>query len=358
MFPARSTALIIGAVLLSGCSASAASESAVAEITPSAPPPGLTPPSRRRRRRRRRPPQPPSTGSRSRPSRPRIRSATGGSRRVRRRLRRAAAQPAGRVVLAGWHDVEEDGTGGPRRVRRQREHDREQRRVDPRRGRLHPLHQAAVQRRPVPRLPSPPGVLDLLRRAEVADVRTRGTARTARQGAPAARSRPSGPCRPVAGMPARCSAGSDESDELPARGPALWHSSDGIDVDAAHRRPRRGHALRHVRRRPSRSTRRPMRRGGASRRPRHTRSACFRSSHRATAGPTRRSTSFPAEGQTYMTVVLPPVDGLPWRLFGGLEGPGQGIRLVVGGPGRLVRDPHEPAVASAVVLAAIHERGP
>ena len=64
--------------------------------------------------------------------------------------------------------------------------------------------------------------------------------------------------------------------------------------------------------------------------------------------------SFPAEGQTYMTVVLPPVDKVPWRLFGGLEGTGRAFAW----SSTDLNDWSTTAMPGnrAVVLAAVHER--
>ena len=134
---------------------------------------------------------------------------------------------------------------------------------------------------------------------------------------------------------------SDESDGFPLAGPAIWHSPDGLTwtplTDAPGEDPTCGtFGVTDTFRAAADATGRRL---------------AVTSAYEECPFPVFTSSegrdyenvqSFPAEGQTYMAAVLPPVDGWPWRLFGGLEGTGQGLRVVVGGSRNLVLDIHEP----------------
>jgi hypothetical protein len=149
--------------------------------------------------------------------------------------------------------------------------------------------------------------------------------------------------------------GSDESDDLPASGPALWHSSDGVDWTPLADAP--GEDIQCGTFGATESFEAAAdatgRRVAATTAYEECPFPVFTSSDGTTYA---KVEAFPAHGQTYITVVLPPVDGLPWRLFGGVEGSGQASAwssqnldawsaAVMSGGG------------SAVILAAAHEPG-
>jgi hypothetical protein len=148
---------------------------------------------------------------------------------------------------------------------------------------------------------------------------------------------------------------SDDSDDFPASGPALWHSPDGVAwiqlTDAPGDDMRCGTFG--VTESFDAAADATGRRVAATAASEECPFPVFTSSD-GTAYETVET--FPAEGETYMTVVLPPVEGFPWRLFGGREGSGQAFAwssvdlitwsaTAINGDGR------------AVVLAAVHEAG-
>ena len=114
---------------------------------------------------------------------------------------------------------------------------------------------------------------------------------------------------------------SDESDDFPAGGPALWHSSDGIDWTQLTDRP--GEDIQcgtfGVTESFDAAADATGRRVAATGAYEECPYPVFTSSDGTTY---EKVDTFPTEGQTYMTVVLPPAEGLPWRLFGGTEATG------------------------------------
>jgi hypothetical protein len=151
--------------------------------------------------------------------------------------------------------------------------------------------------------------------------------------------------------------GSDESDDLPASGPALWHSPDGAEWRQLTDPP--GEGIRcgtfGVTESFQAAADPTGRRVAATTAYEECPFPVFTSSDGTTY---EKVETFPAEGQTYITVVLPPADGLPWRLFGGVEGTGQGFTWSSSDLGTWSSTPmNEDGVRGAVVLAAIHEAG-
>jgi hypothetical protein len=144
---------------------------------------------------------------------------------------------------------------------------------------------------------------------------------------------------------------SDDSDDSPASGPALWHSLDGVDwtqlADAPGDDIQCGTfgATESFEAAADATGRRVVATAAYEECP----FPVFTSSD-GTAY--KKVESFPAEGQTYMTVVLPPVDGLPWRLFGGSEESGQAFAW-----SSVNLDTWATSPMSGIVLAAVHEPG-
>jgi hypothetical protein len=149
--------------------------------------------------------------------------------------------------------------------------------------------------------------------------------------------------------------GSDESDDFPASGPALWHSSDGIDWTQLTDRP--GEDIQcgtfGVTESFDAAADATGRRVAATGAYEECPYPVFTSSDGTTY---EKVDTFPTEGQTYMTVVLPPAEGLPWRLFGGLEETGQAFAWSSADLRAWSTAPIN-GEGGAVVLAAAHEPG-
>ena len=150
---------------------------------------------------------------------------------------------------------------------------------------------------------------------------------------------------------------SDESNGFPLAGPAIWHSPDGLTwtpyTDAPGEDPTCGtFGVTDTFDAAADATGRRL---AVTSAPGECPFPVFTSSDGRDYASVE---SFPAQGQTYMSVVLPPVDGRPWRLFGGLEGTGQGFAWSSADLATWSATPMNPdGAASAGVLAAIHEAG-
>ena len=147
---------------------------------------------------------------------------------------------------------------------------------------------------------------------------------------------------------------SDESDGFPLAGPAIWHSPDGLTwtplTDAPGEDPTCGtFGVTDTFDAAADATGRRLAVTSAYE---HCLFPVFTSSN---GWDYEKVESFPAEGQTYMSSILPPVDGWPWRLFGGLEGTGRGFAWSSADLQTWSATPLNQDGVPSGVLAAIHE---